>query len=293
MTGVRVIEGDATLPPGHAHVHASEEAREVAERGTILRVQVGSGVHGTSVSGQDDRDEMGICLEPPRFVTGVARVPAGTEADGKTVPFEQYERHTVWDQPGGLANRSGAGDLDVIVYSARKWCRLALGGNPTVLLPLFVPDDEVMVRTAAGAELVANADRFVSRLAGDRFLGYLESQRAAMTGEQGAHTNRPELVAVHGYDTKFAMHALRLGVQGVELLGTGRITLPIPEPWLTYLRAVRRGEVELPEVVAAIDEVAGELVRLTASSSVPDRPDADWVDAWLHRAHLQFWADGG
>ena len=26
-----------------------------------------------------------------------------------------------------------------------------------------------------------------------------------MTGEVGAHTNRPELVAVHGYDTKFAM----------------------------------------------------------------------------------------
>ena len=35
-----------------------------------------------------------------------------------------------------------------------------------------------------------------------------------MTGEVGAHTNRPELVAVHGYDTKFAMHALRLACRG-------------------------------------------------------------------------------
>jgi hypothetical protein len=51
----------------------------------------------------------------------------------------------VWDEPGGLANRSGAGDLDVVVYSARKWCRLALEGNPTVLLALFVPDKEVVV----------------------------------------------------------------------------------------------------------------------------------------------------
>ena len=48
---------------------------------------------------------------------------------------------------GGLANRSGAGDLDVIVYSARKWARLALAGNPTVLLILFVPDAEVVFRT--------------------------------------------------------------------------------------------------------------------------------------------------
>jgi hypothetical protein len=49
-----------------------------------------------------------------------------------------------------------------------------------------------------------------------------------MTGQPGAHTNRPELVAVHGYDTKYAMHALRLGLQGIELLSTGRITLPVP-----------------------------------------------------------------
>ena len=63
----------------------------------------------------------------------------------------QYERHTAWDRPGGLANRSGAGDLDVIIYSARKWARLAA----------------------------------------DRFLGYLRGQRAAMVGAAGAHTNRP------------------------------------------------------------------------------------------------------
>jgi predicted nucleotidyltransferase len=49
------------------------------------------------------------------------------------VRFEQYERHTAWDRPGGVANRSGAGDLDVVIYSARKWARLALAGNPTVL----------------------------------------------------------------------------------------------------------------------------------------------------------------
>jgi len=28
---------------------------------------VGSGVHGTSITGQDDRDEMGLCLEPPQL----------------------------------------------------------------------------------------------------------------------------------------------------------------------------------------------------------------------------------
>jgi uncharacterized protein len=270
------VPGSTVLPAGFPHPHASEEARSVAEKGMILRVQVGSGVHGTSITGQDDRDEMGLCLEPPRFVTGLAG-------------FEQYERHTAWDRPGGLANRSGAGDLDVIIYSARKWARLALAGNPTVLLVLFVPDDEVVFRDQAGAELTANARRFVSRLAGDRYLGYLKGQKAAMTGQPGAHTNRPELVAVHGYDTKYAMHALRLGLQGTELLTTGRITLPVPEPHRGYLRSVRRGEVPLDEVVDAITDAEDRLAQLRGNPGLPDQPDREWVDEWLHRSYLNFW----
>src|SRR4051794_17349606 len=38
-----------------------------------------------------------------------------------------------------------------------------------------------------------------------------------------------------GSDTKFGVHMVRLGVHGMELLETGRITLPIPEPWLAWL----------------------------------------------------------
>jgi uncharacterized protein len=262
----------------------------IAEGGMILRVQVGSGVHGTSVSGQDDRDEMGLCLEPPEFVTGLARVPNGTGGQSFPVRFEQYERHTAWDRPGGVANRSGAGDLDVIIYSARKWARLALAGNPTVLLVMFVPDDEVVFRDQAGAELTANSHRFVSRFAAIRFLGYLRAQKAAMTRGTGAHTSRPELVAVHGYDTKYAMHALRLGLQGIELLTTGRITLPVPEPHRGYLRAIRHGQVPLPEVIDAIMAAESELTRLRDTSSLPAEPDRRWVDQWLHRSHLEYWA---
>jgi hypothetical protein len=284
-----VIHGSRALPSAYDHPHASDEARRIAERGTVLRAQVGSGVHGTSIQGQDDRDEMGLCLEPPQFVTGLARVPAGLSTTA-TVEFEQFHRHTVWDRPGGVANRSGAGDLDVVIYSARKWARLALSGNPSVLLLLFVPDDEVVYRDDIGAELSANAHRFVSALAAERFLGYLQAQKAAMTGEVGAHPNRPELVREHGYDTKFAMHALRLGLQGVELLTTGRISLPVPEPDRSYLRSVRRGEVPLPEVLQAITDCEVRLTALRTSSAVPAEPDRGWVDDWLHRSYLSFWA---
>ncbi len=63
---------------------------------------------------------MGPCLAAPQFVTGLARVPNGIRGLAPSVEFEQYERHTAWDRLGSAANGSGAGDLDVVIYSARK-----------------------------------------------------------------------------------------------------------------------------------------------------------------------------
>ena len=163
-------------------------------------------------------------------------------------------------------------------------------GLERLCLEVSDPDDEVVFRNEAGAELTANAHRFVSRLAAARYLGYLKGQKAAMTGRAGAHTNRPELVAIHGYDTKYAMHALRLGLQGIELLTTGRITLPVPEPHRGYLRSIRRGERPLAEVLDAVSETEARLARLRDSASLADQPDRPWVDDWLHRSYLGFWA---
>ena len=242
-------------------------------------------MHGTSISGQDDRDEMGLCLEPPRFVTGLARVPAGLS---RPRPWSSSSSTgTVWDRPGGLANRSGAGDLDVVIYSARKWARLACPGTSMLLL-LFVPDDEVVYRDDIGAELTANAHRFVSALAAERFLGYLQAQKAAMTGEVEAHPNRPELVREHGYDTKFAMHALRLGLQGVELLTTGRIQ-PARAGARSVVPAVGAARKVPLQVLAAITDAEVRLTALRTSSAVPAEPDRGWVDDWL-RSYLSFWA---
>lgn len=125
--------------------HSTPEHAAIAQQLTILRCQVGSGLHGTAIAGTDDRDEMGICLEPPDYVIGLRE-------------FDQYVYRT---QPEGV--RSGHGDLDLTVYSLRKWMRLATTGNPTVLLPLFVPDEEIVTITDAGHGLRANADMILSR----------------------------------------------------------------------------------------------------------------------------------
>ncbi|MFJ1461814.1 DNA polymerase beta superfamily protein [Nocardia sp. N2S4-5] len=248
----------------HATPHGGLKFEEIARAGTVLRAQVGSGLHGVT-TGDDDRDEMGVCIEPPEYVIGLSK-------------FEQFQWRT---QPEGV--RSGTGDLDLVIYSLRKWARLAAAGNPTVLLLLFVPEHEIVESTAVGRDLQAHPERFLSRQVAARFGGYLVSQRDQLLGlKSKKHTNRPELVALYGFDTKFAYHMIRLGLQGVELLTTGRITLPMPEPERTWLRALRRGEHTKEE---ALDRAAGlldELNTLAATADLPAQPDRRAIELVAH-----------
>ena len=54
-----------------------------------------------------------------------------------------------------------------------------------------------------------------------------------------------------------------------------------------------------PEVAAVLDEekllsdarsAEQRLVTLQDSRDVPPQPDTAWVDGWLHRSHLAYWA---
>ena len=84
------------------------------------------------------------------------------------------------------------------------------------------------------------------------------------------------------------MHALRLGTQGVELLSTGRITLPVPEPHLSLLRTVRSGELALADALKHIDDSRDQLLELRRSSALPPEPDRSWVNHWLHRSYQEY-----
>lgn len=244
-----------------------------AEHGReIFRCQVGSGIHGVTISGYDDRDEMGMCIERPEAVIGLAK-------------FEQYIYRT---QPEGV--RSGYGDLDLTVYSLRKWTRLALAGNPTVLMPLFVPDSEVVIDSDVAKGMRRHADRFLSRQTAARFLGYMQAQREQMLGLRGKkHTNRPELIALHGFDTKFAYHMVRLGLQGVELLTTGKITLPIADPDRTWLRELREGKHTMTEAIDRATFLEAQLLELRDSSDLPNHPDYDRANRWLIDTYQREW----
>ena len=169
--------------------------------------------------------------------------------------------------------------------------RLALKGHPTVLLLLFVPAELTLVETELGRRLRQLRQAIVSKRAGRGYLGYLRGQKERLLGTRGQkRVNRPELVEAHGFDTKYAMHALRLGYQGLELLETGRLTLPMPEPERSNVMGVRLGQRSFDEVLAEIDEIERRLEAALEQTALPDSPDDDAVDAFLVEAYRQAWS---
>ena len=237
--------------------------REDVDKCLMARCVVGSTSLG--LNGPDsDIDEMGLCVEPLQEAIGIGN------------PFEQ------WTSP----------TEDVTIYSLRKWCRLVLKGNPTVMALLWIPPHFQLQGDARFSQLQELAPHFVSRNAGRAYLGYMQAQRMRMTGERGHGRHghpRSELVEQFGFDTKYAMHMLRLGFQGVELQQTGRLSFPIPEPTRHYLLDVRTGRISFQDCLTQAGELEGELKDLISSGPLPDMPDVGVVEGWMCKTYLRWW----
>ncbi|MBT0770883.1 nucleotidyltransferase domain-containing protein [Kineosporia sp. J2-2] len=249
--------------------------REAARAGQILRTTVGSGVHGIAIPGTDDHDEMGVFIEPAAWLIGLRPT---------------RDSYVARSQPEGA--RSGPGDTDLIMYSLRKYLSLAVKGNPTALLPLFAPERDVLFCDDVGRELRSLRDAFLSRAAARRFLGFMQAQREALVNGGRKLPNRPELVERYGYDVKYASHALRLAMQGREIVQHARLTLPMPEEERQRVLEVKSGRAgDLAGVLDQIDAVAAEVVRDLDSghTPLPEEADVATVEAWAIDVHRRFW----
>lgn len=253
----------------------AESLRELAERNEIIRIVNGSKLYGTDVDSSDD-DFQAIFIEPVRSVY----------VGGK------METVQLRDKPEGV--RSEAGDVDCTSYSLRHFAKLAAGGNPSVLTLLSAPDSAVVSETDLGAALrqPTMQQKFASKQAAPRFRGYMFRQKERMLGERGGHIpKRPELVEKYGFDTKYANHVLRLGIQGCEFLRRGYMTLPMDEDDVNMLLRVRGGEYTFEQVVELIGAVERDLERAITACKLPDDPDYEAISVFLREAHEEHWID--
>ena len=213
----------------------------------------GSELHGAKVQGTDDLDIYGVYVEPPEMILGLEDVP-----------------HFVWSTAGD-DRRNGPHDVDITLYSLKKWAALACKGNPTALHFLFA-EGELRERDVGARCFKQTSIRCTGfRKAIYRLCKWYELGRLTGKKGRGKKGQRPEIEAKYGYDVKAAMHSLRLLYECKEFILDGHITLPRPER--DFLIRVRTGKYPLEKVV----RMANELYR--NAKSWLERPNC--LRSWI------------
>lgn len=80
-------------------------------------------------------------------------------------------------------------------------------------------------------------------------------------------------------DWKALSHAVRIGRQAVEFLGSGFITFPRPEG--ARLLQIKQGDLPYVEVAEEIEQLLDDVRAAAERSLLPEKPDHEWIDDFV------------
>lgn len=244
----------------------------VTHHDPTLICEVGSTAHGVA-TGSDDRDVVAIVYDPWDSLHGLGS-------------FGTSVFRTAAEREGRQDARSQPGDLDLVVHGLRKFCTLALKGNPSVQMLLFQEPLWQDPRFAVALDAIKPA--FASQRVVRAHMGYLHEQLERLMGRRGQkNVKRPELVERYGYDTKYAGHIVRLAHQGISYAIDAKIPVPLQPEIADLVLGVRRGEWSLLNVEEYATNAMTVLEDLLERNpaGLPPRPDSQAVSTWLHELY--------
>lgn len=168
-------------------------------------------------------------------------------------------------------------DPDVTHHEIRKFLRLCLACNPTVMELLWLEPSGYTIRTRIGDDLIALRQSVLSRQrVEDAYFGYARQQFDRLENR----SRFPDVPVAR--IEKHARHLKRLLRQGVDLWHTGTLTLRLedPESYHEFGRRVADGDLEIAR--RELDR-AQALFAGARGSGLPEYPDVLGVNAWLTR----------
>jgi predicted nucleotidyltransferase len=229
----------------------------------------GSELHGAKVGATDDLDLYGVFVGPPADVLGLD-------------PLEHFVWSTASDD-----RRNGPEDVDLTLYSLKKWAGMAAKGNATALHFLF--SDATAASDPIWSSIQEQAGLFLSKRSAIQFLGFADNQMRRITGDmgKGAKGSRPEYECKYGYDSKAGMHCLRLYFECIELMQHGSITLPRPER--DFLIGVRNGALTLEQFKVEAERLRRDAESAAEFSSLPEQTSDEAISSLIAGVHLEFW----
>ena len=128
----------------------------------ILKIRSGSSLYGTFIEGKSDLDFIGIYLNSPEEILGLNS--SGIIDDSFVSKQEN-------------SNKNDKDAIDCTYYELRKYCKLCLNANPTMLEVLFANKNNIVECNEFGKQLIENRYKFLSTKIKHSFLGYSFGQK--------------------------------------------------------------------------------------------------------------------
>ena len=262
----------APLDPFHAYRVRLVDGRECSLRRTefaVLRELQADGLHPPGDAPPNvsmDTQVIFRCVIGSRAY-GLNHAASDVDVRGIYLPTAEAQ----WSL-FGVPEQIECDETQTCYWELRKFLVLALKANPNVLECLYTP--QVEHADPLARELLEHRHLFLSKLIYQTYNGYVVSQFKKL-GQDLRNQGRIRW--------KHAMHLIRLLLSGVTALRDGVIPVRV-EDHRDALLAIRDGQTAWDEVEAWRLRLHAEFDAAYAVTTLPDRPDYAWADAFLVRA---------
>ncbi|MCL4834862.1 MAG: nucleotidyltransferase domain-containing protein [Caldilineaceae bacterium] len=280
---------------------------EWIERVTILKVIWGSQAFGTA-DDESDTDIRGVCIPPRRYILGLGNFEQYEERASDTVIYSLAKFVTLaqannpnildilWAAEEDIryidsfgAQLRGARDLFLSRQVAQTYAGYAasqIRRMETHYRWLHNPPDHQPKPADFGAQPHPEGGvRFSNTHQERAFRGANKHWQNYQKWRENRNPERGALEEIHGYDTKHALHLLRLYRMGIEILREGVVRVKRPDA--EWLRSVKAGRYTYPELLEIVEDLQAELAEAERHTSLPATPDEAAIDALLVDLHWQ------
>lgn len=172
------------------------------------------------------------------------------------------------------------------IKTHRKWVMNPPKREP-VRADFGLPDRSLISRDQLGAvEAMMSDGRLDAADLSTNFLDVLERERryrgarkeweSYQSWQKNRNPKRSELEAKFGYDTKHALHLVRLLRMGLEIVSTGQVRVHRDDR--DELLAIKSGALTYDALMALADDLGKQVHAAAATSTLPAEPDEHLLD---------------
>jgi len=232
------------------------------------------------------------------FVTTVGSKLYGTNTESSDIDLKGFAFDDV-DQLIGLKNfeqqtynngvADGPSKIEGSVYSLKKYIKMCMTGNPTVIEIAFADKQFWTYTTPIGEEVCKYVrDNFLTKAL---FKPYSDYHRDQVRKLQSMNRTgkRAEIVEKYGFDTKFAGHSYRLARQCSIVMseGTLRPTLdPADKQMCLDIRNGKYNKEEALKILEDVDKQMYDAYKISTLKNEPDFNDANDFTVNLYKRYI-------